>query len=211
MKFKDYNKQHREDKLITIANILVDYTPSKVRKDKYYNFISRWNIMDICCKCTDVIHSIKYKSELSLDDYKELLNAVGYIIKDHCRDVCESYCEQVQMKYQNYTFITEYPIIDIALGKHSQQLYWYLKGGKGNVQLLRYKYNRSGDLIACRKTKDDMFKAVDVSDDTVIQIGKLKMIVSDTTMKVFCFSVDDELLSIKKNEHNKFDFYKKSA
>lgn len=210
MKLINYNKNN-ENKLVCIANELIDYAPVKVRKDKYYNFISRAFIMNICCKCSDVIYNINHKSELNLDDYTELLNAIGFIIKDHCRVSFERYCKQVKGKYKDYSVITEYPIIDIALGKQSQLLNWYLKDGNGNVQLVRYKYNKNGDLIVCRDTKNDMYKTVDVTDATIVQIGRLKMIVSDKSMKIYCFSVDDEFISIKKNEYNKFEFCKNIA
>lgn len=206
----NYNENY-EDKLVAIANKMIDYKPVNVRGDKYYKFISRAVVTDMCCKCSEIISGIEHKSELNLADYGELVNAIGYVIKDNCREKFKYLCERVKSQYQNYSFITEYPIIDIAMGKHSQQLNWYLKGGKGNVQLVRYKYNKIGELIACRNTKDDMLNTVDVTDSTIIRIGRMKMLVCDKSMKIYCLSVDDEFLSVKKNEQNKFYFCKNIA
>ena len=56
-----------------------------------------------------------------------------------------------------------------------------------------------------------MLNTVDVTDSTIIRIGRMKMIVCDKSMKIYCLSVDDEFLSVKKNEQNKFDFCKNIA
>lgn len=210
MIYKNYNENH-DDRLIDIANELIDYKPKKVRRDKYFNFISRVSIIEMCVKNKGVIDGINHKMQLDLEDYTELLQAIGFVIKDCCKARFDKYCEQVKTKYKEYTIVAEHPIINIALGEHSSHLKWYLQGGKGKVLLVRYKENKKGELTVCRNTKDDMIRTVDVTDCQVIQIGRLELIVSDVDMKIYALSVDDEFLSIKKNADNTFEFCQKVA
>ena len=56
-----------------------------------------------------------------------------------------------------------------------------------------------------------MIRTVDVTDCQVIQIGRLEMIVSDTDMKIYALSVDDEFLCVKSNPNHKFDTWEKVA
>ena len=58
MIYKNYNENH-DDRLIDIANELIDYKPKKVRRDKYFNFISRVSIIEMCVKMMNIQNSCK--------------------------------------------------------------------------------------------------------------------------------------------------------
>ena len=204
MKYINYNSQNN-DKLCLQANKMIDYSPKNVRNDRYYKMISRAKIMEICCKNKQIIRSINNKSRLDLEEYTDLIQGIGIMIKDYCKNIFLEKFEQVLFKYNDYDFSVDRDnLIDIALGTFNNTVKWCLKNSNNDVWILKYKYNKQGKLIACKGTKKSAEQNILVSGATVIQIGMLKMFISDTEHKVYCFSAIDEYLYVKKDRYNNY-------
>ena len=206
MIYKKYNTVN-DLKLITLANTLIDYVPHQVRKDKYYRLISRDLIQEICLTNKAVINGIINKNQLNVDDYRELLNAIGYMLYDHCKNKMYSYCQKIERDYKDYDFVSKYPLIDIAMGKHDNQFMWCVKNSRNKISLVKYKFNKKGELIVYKGNNAEQV----ITNARCIQIGKLKAFVSDIDKKVYCLSIDNELLYVVKNEDNSYQYYSKSA
>ena len=109
MKYINYNSQNN-DKLCLQANKMIDYSPKNVRNDRYYKMISRAKFMEICCKNKQIIRSINNKSKLDLEEYTDLIQGIGIMIKDYCKNIFLEKFEQILFKYN---FIFFYLIIKI--------------------------------------------------------------------------------------------------
>lgn len=141
MIFKNYNVSN-DLKLIGLSNVLIEYEPKQVRKDKYYGLISRNLIQEICLTNKAVTHGINNKKQLDIEEYRELLNAIGYMLYDHCKNKLYRNCQEIEYKYRDYDFVSEYPLIDIAMGKYNKQFKWCLKDSRKRISLVKYKYNK---------------------------------------------------------------------
>lgn len=205
MTFKNFN-QTNDLKMITLANDLIDYQPITVKGDKFYNRISKNDILGIVQKNKTIVNSIKNKSSLDLADYTELLTAIGFMTKDYLTKKFEVYCKRIFDSCVGYDFVSEnnLPLIDVAIGTCNNEYCWYLEAKKDRVLLVKFKYNKNGKIIRFRGNGAD----IDVTDDRCFQIGKSKIIISDLNKKVRCFSVDNEYLFVVKGADNKYNCVK---
>lgn len=207
MTFKNYNSTW-DIALIDNVKEMIDYVPCEVGNDKFYKFISCSKVAEIAIKNKAIWQGIKNKSNLNLDDYQELLNGVGFMIRDFYRKRFETHCNQIIKSYIDYEIISEgTSLIDIAMGACNSDSYWYLQTQKDRIFLVKFKYNKRGELIKCRGKDSD----IDVTDSRCIQIGKLKIIISDTNKSIYCLSTVNEFLFVVKNSDNKYNFYRSAA
>lgn len=207
MTFNNYNLMG-DITLINNAKYMIDYVPCEVENDKFYKFISNQKVAEIAIKNKAIWQGIKNKSSLDIDDYKELLNGIGFMIRDFYRKRFETYCNQIIESYIDYEIISESTsLIDIAMGDCYSDSYWYLQVQNDKILLVKFKYNKRGELIKYRGKNSN----IDVTDSKCIQIGKLKFIISDTDEKIYCLSTVNEFLFIVKNPDNKYNFYRNAA
>lgn len=208
MTFKNFN-QLNDVKLVDLANVLIDYKPTKVKNDKYYRRISKNDILEVCLKNKAVIYGIKNKSALELNDYREILNAIGFMFKDFLIKKFDVYCKRISDSCIGYAFVSEnnLPLIDIAMGAYEDKYYWSLGTKKDKVILLKFKHDKIGEIIKFRGKDAD----IDVTDCKCFQIGKAKVIVSDTDKRAYFLSTEREFILAVKNEKNKYRCYGRSA
>ncbi|MGN0598150.1 MAG: hypothetical protein ACI4J1_12575 [Ruminiclostridium sp.] len=203
MKYRNYNTQD-DDMLIKLSDILISYCPESVKKDKYFKTISNKKIIEICFGYKKVINDINSKHILDLEEYTELLHAIGFMIADFYKNRFTKILNRIVDEYCSYSFSVDTgALIDIALGKNSSEIKWCSKRKNNEVWILRFKYNSSGELIYCRNNKADE-KPLNVSGNHVVQIGMLKMYISDAEKKIYCFSTADEYLYVRKSADNKY-------
>lgn len=208
MTFENFNKIN-DTKLIDLANALIDYEPTKVKNDKYYRRISKNDILETCLKNKSVIQSIKNKSSLALDDYRELLNAVGFMIRDCLTKKFDVYCKRISDSCIGYDYVSENDLsfIEVAMGAYEDKYYWYLESKKDKVLLVKFKYNKKGEIIKFRGKDAN----IDVTDNRCFQVGKAKIIISDLDKKIYCLSAGREFIYVTKNQENKYKCYGRSA
>lgn len=203
MVYKNYNKNN-DDIYIKLSNELIDYYPESVKDDKYYKVISNPLFDEICYKNHQVMRGILHKSELSLEDYTDLVQAIGYMTYDYYKRRFTPIISEFLDKNKGYSFSVDTDtLIDIALGKTKSNTMWCSKRRKNEIWIIKYKYNKSGELIECRSNKVDE-EAYNVSGAYVVHIGMLKMYVSDSKKKVYCLSTDNEYFYVKKTSDNKY-------
>lgn len=202
MTFKNFN-QTNDIKLINIAKELVDYQPITVKEDKYYKRISKDDILEICMKNKAIINGIKNKSSLDIDDYKELLTAIGFTIRDYLTKKFDVYCKRISDNCIGYDFVLEnnLPLIDVVMGACESKWNWYLQTSKGRVILVKFKDNKKGERIKFRGKGAN----INITDCKCFQIGKAKIIVCDLTKTVYCLSADNEFLFVVKGADNKYN------
>lgn len=208
MTFKNFN-QTNYIRLIKIAKELIDYRAITVENDKYYERISKSDILEITSRNRAIIQGIKNKSYLDVDDYSELLNGIGFMIKDYLAKKLDVYCKRISNSCVGYDFVSEnnLPLIDVAMGAYNNKYYWYLQAQKDKVLLVKFKYNKSGEIIKFRGKGTD----IDVTNSKCFQVGKAKIIISDSDKKVYCISTECEFIYVVKNPENKYKCYGQSA
>lgn len=187
-----------------LSNELTDYCPKSVETDIYYYIVSKPTITEICYKNKQVMQAIIHKAELDIEEYTDLVQAIGFMVSDYCKRIFIPLLDGFISEHRNYSFsVDKDALIDIALGKRNSEIKWCSKRKNEEIWILKYKYNRAGELIECRNSKNDE-KSLNVSDSYVIHIGMLKMYVSDSEKKVYCLSTADEYLYVKKSSDNKY-------
>ncbi len=212
MTFKNCNLTE-DITLINNVKEMINYQPCKVKNDKFYKFISNPKVAEIAIKNKAIWQGINEKSSLDLDDYRELINGIGFMIRDFYRKRFEKHCNQIIDGYADYKIISENIIpvdiamVDIAMGACNSSSYWYLQTQKDRIFLVKFKYNKNGILIKYRGKDSD----IDVTDSRCIQMGKLKIIISDTNKSIYCLSIVNEFLFVVKNSDNKYNFYRSAA
>lgn len=201
MTFKNFN-QKNDLKLIELSKELTGYQPITVKRDKFYNTISKNYIMNILLKNKPIVNGVKNKSNLSLIGYSDILIGVNLMIQDYLYKKLDGYYANVLDSCVNYEFISEnnLPFLSVAMGTCAGQSFWGLQAKKGKVVLNKFKYNKSGEIIKSRNKYTD----TEVTDCRCFEIGKAKLIVSDKEKKIFCLSVDNEFLVIVKSADNKY-------
>lgn len=201
--------------MIMLANELPDYQPTKIRGDKYYKIISENFILDIAenNRCLEIIHwGYLKRFMVNIELYKNLLNEIGFMLMDHISKKLKVICDKTLSEYKDYEIIIkkDWTLLDVAMGKVYEKCgYWYLESKKDKVLLVRFKDSKKGDIIKCRSKKED--NDIDVSDGKCYQIGMAKIIVCDWNKKIYVLSAYDELLFVKKNIENQYQFYKRIA
>lgn len=93
------------------------------------------------------------------------------------------------------------------MGAYESKYHWYLQGQNGKVLLVKFKYNKKGKIIKFRGKGAD----IDVTDCKCFQVGKAKIIISDSDKKIYCLSTENEYIYVVKNPENKYKCYGRSA
>lgn len=204
--FKNFSSQE-DILLISLAQILKDYEPETVHDDRFYGIISQNVVREVTLKNKAVKQGIENKSSLTVDDYKELLNAIGFMLHDFCAKKLKQDLEGINSHYKDYQYeyLNKVPIslIDIAMGNPANGFYWYLYSKDDNVYLAKFKRNKNGEIIKSRSQDSEIL----VTNTRCLQIGKLKMIISDEDQKVYCLSADSEFLYVVKTSNNEYICY----
>lgn len=205
MTFKNFN-QINDLEFVDFAKELIDYRAITVKDDKYYNRISKNDILEIISKNKTIVNGIKNKSSLSVEDYTEVLNGVGFMIRDYLIKKFDVYCKRIS---NGYELVSEnnLPLIDVAMGAYESKYYWYLQGQNGRVLLVKFKTNKQGEIIKFRGKGAD----IDVTDCKCFQIGKSKIIVCDSDKRIYCLSTESEFIYVVKNPENKYKYYGRTA
>lgn len=190
------------------ANELIDYQATTVKGDKYYNRISKDDIFEIISKNKSLVNGIKNKFFLGIEDYSELLNGVGFMVKDYLTKRFDVFCKRISDSCIGYELVSEnnLPLIDVAMGACEDKYYWYLQSQKGKILLVKF-YKKNGENIKFRGKGSN----IDVKDSKCFQVGKAKIIVSDLDKKVYCLSTEREYIYVTKNSENKYRCYGRSA
>ncbi len=186
--------------LLGTAMEIIDYTPETVTGDKYYKVLSKSSVYDACRHNRQLLNAINNRKHLSVEDYKETLNAVGFTILDYCRfKVAPSYEKFVSDCIDNgYSF--EYSKVDMfsfIMGESETEYYWYLYSKDSDISIRSYK------LYSSDRYKGFTGKSGNVSlgDSRCVQIGLCKFFISKTDKKVYCRSVKKEFISIKREDN----------
>lgn len=200
--------------MIMLANELPNYQPTKTRGDKYFHVISQNYISEIAesNRSAEVIKWICFKRFIGVELYQNLLNEIGFMLMDYISKKLKVICDKTLSDYKDYEIIIkkDWTLLDVAMGKVYEKCgYWYLESKKDKVSLVFFKDSKKGDLIKCRSKKED--NDIDVSDGKCYQIGMAKIIVCDWNKKIYVLSAYDELLFVKKNIENQYQFYKRIA
>lgn len=185
------------------AKELIDYRATTVKEDKYYKRISKSDILEIVSRNRAIIQGIKNKYSLSIEDYTEILNGIGYMIKDYLTKKFDVYCKRISDSCVGYDFVSEnnLPLIDVVMGACESKWNWYLQTSKGRVIFVKFKDNKKGERIKFRGKGAN----IDVTNCKCFQIGKAKIIVCDLTKTVYCLSADNEFLFVVKGADNKYN------
>ena len=204
MTFKNFN-QINDLEFVDFATELIDYQATTVKDDKYYKRISKDDILEITSRNKSIVNGIKNKSSLSVEDYTEVLNGIGFMIRDYLIKKFDVYCKRIS---NGYELVSEnnLPMIDVAMGAYEGKYYWYLQSQKGKILLVKF-YRKNGENIKFRGKGTD----IDVTDSKCFQVGKAKIIISDSDKKIYCLSTEKEYIYVVKNPENKYKCYGRSA
>lgn len=213
MTYKNLNNK-KDMEMIILANELPNYQPTKTRGDKYFQVISQNYISEIAenNRSAEIIKWICFKRFIGVELYKNILNEIGFMLMDYISKKLKAICDKTLSDYSDYEIVIkkDWTLLDVAMGKVYEKCgYWYLEPKKDKVSLVFFKDNKKGDLIKCRSKKED--NDIDVSDGKCYQIGMAKIVVCDWNKKIYVLSAYDELLFVKKNIENQYQFYKRIA
>ena len=195
---------YKTNRLIVMANKLINYVPETVQDDTYYNHISDDNIFEICSKNKALIANIQDKQKLSLDDYADTLNAIGYMLFDYCKQKVTYFYDRFMEQYKDYEFDTD-------------NVFNVIMGGKANLKfdLWNIKSKSDGYSLLGFKTKNDSIVAFNGATGNIkiervvcVQIGNALLFVSEDDKRIYCRSADKELFFIKEIKH-KYKTYSK--
>ena len=195
------------NRYIILANELIDYVPESIQEDTYYKLISDDDILEICSKNKSLIANINNKQHLSLDDYADTLNAVGYMLFDYCQKTVQCFYDKFMEQYKDYEFDTD-NAFNIVMGGKT-----YLKFDLWNI-----KSKPDGYYLSGFKTKNDSIVAfngaygnIKIEQLVCVQIGNAMFFVSDNDKRIYCRSADKELFYIKEIKHKYKTFSKRVA
>lgn len=185
-------------RVLEIAVELRSHTPTDTKSDKFYPMISTALIKNICIKNRAVTRDISRKNQLSLDEYKELLCAVSFMLYDHAEKQIKCELDRFIAEYsdKDYEFtVTAAEMYALAMGQGCKKIWWNISECGSGFKVAQLK--RSADGTAFRrygKYRDN----VNLSKEAhCIQIGKCKCYADRN--KIYCYSADRELFFIKRN------------
>ena len=206
-----YNKfirqtTYKTNRLIVMANKLINYMPETVQNDTYYNRISDDDILEICSKNKSLIANIKDKQNLTLDNYADTLNAIGYMLFDYCKQKVTYFYDRFMEQYKDYDFDTD-NVFNIVMGGQANHKFdlWNVKSKSDGYSLMGFKTKNNSVVAFNGATGNIKFEQV-----YCVQIGNALLFVSDDEKKIYCRSADKELFFIKEIKH-KYKSFKKVA
>lgn len=188
----------KTNKMLRLGNELADYTPLKVYGDAYFNEINNSDVMEICRKNKALIKMINDKENLSVEEYADILCAVGIMLRDYCKEKVIYQIQRFMSDYNGYTFdINLDKLYDLSTGILPISTYWHM-----------FKSNTGFSLRAFKKCEDRYFKAftgrggkVNFTDVKCVQIGLCKFFISDSNKEIYCRAVDRELPFVRRVEN----------
>lgn len=204
MTFKNFN-QINDLEFVDFAKELIDYQATTVKDDKYYKRISKDDILEIVSRNKAIVNGIKNKCYLNIEGYTEVLNGVGFMIRDYLVKKFDVYCKRISDSCIGYELVSEnnLPLINVAMGSYQDKWHWYLQSQKGKVLLVKFKRNKNHKNIKYRGKGAD----IDVTDCKCFQVGKAKIIISDSDKKIYCLSTENEYIFVVKNPENEYKCY----
>lgn len=119
------------------------------------------------------------------------------------------YLKRISDSCIGYDFVSgnNLPLIDVAMGAYDNKYHWYLQAQKNKVLLVKFRRNKKGENTKFRGKGAD----IDVTDSKCFQVGKAKIIISDSDKKIYCLSNEREFIYVVKNPENKYKCYGRSA
>lgn len=200
MNFVDLTSE-KTNKMLKLGNELDDYTPLKVYEDAYFNEINNSEVMEICRKNKALIKAIRDKKNLSIEEYSDVLCAVGIMLRDYCKEKVTYQLQRFMFDYDGYTFdINTDKLLNLCMGALPINRYWHI-----------FKSNTGFSLRTFKKCEDGYFKTftghgakVDFVDIKCIRVGFCKFFISDSNKAVYCRAVDRELPFARRVENKIF-------
>lgn len=199
MKYKIYNTD-QEDELIDIGNQLMNYKPENINEDKFFDLISSDTVVEICWKNKSLIKAIKNKNELNLEEYADVLEAVGFMIRDYCRERLAIYLNIFQSNYKDYNIIETngQSLLELTMGNPNNDLLWKIKGENGESNLLYWKHSHDNEWVICKERVQR-----NIGNMSIERLGRLYFLISDNEKKIICLSFVNEIMFIKVDEYYK--------
>lgn len=194
----------KTNKLLKLGNKLTDYIPLKTYGDTFFNEITRSDVKEICLKNKALILAINNRENLSIEEYTDILCAVGFMLRDYCKAKVKYQLQRFMSDYNGYTFdINLDKLFDLCIGILPINTYWHI-----------FKLNTGFSLRAfkkCEECEDGYFKPftgrgskVDFTDIKCIQIGLCRLFISDSNKAIYCRAVDKELPFVRRVENKNF-------
>lgn len=173
----------KTNKMLKLGNELADYTPLKVYGDAYFNEINNSEVMEICRKNKALIKAIRDKENLSVEEYSDVLCAIGIMLHDYCKEKIIYQVQRFMSDYNGYTFdINLDKIHDLCMGVLPVNKYWRM-----------IKTDKGFSLRIFKKYDDDYFTSfigrnsrVDFTDIKCVQIGLCNFFISDVNKMIYC-------------------------
>ena len=180
----------KTNKMLKLGNKLADYTPLKVCGDVFFNEIDNSDVMEICRKNKALIKAIRDKENLSVEEYAEVLCAIGIMLRDYCREKITYQLNRLLLDYNRYRFdISTDKLLNLCMGFLPVDKYWRM-----------VKTNNGFSLRIYKKCEDNYFTSftgrngrVDFESVRCVQIGLSKFFISDSNAMIYCCSVSKEL------------------
>lgn len=180
----------KTNKILKLGNELSDYTPLKVYGDAYFNEINNSEVMEICRKNKALIKAIRDKENLSVEEYSDVLCAIGIMLRDYCREKIIYQIQRFMSDYNGYTFdINLDKLLSLCMGVLPVDKYWRMVKTDNGFSLRTYK-----------KCEDDYFTSftgrnsrVDFESVRCVRVGLSKFFISDSDNMIYCCSVSTEL------------------
>lgn len=180
----------KTNKMLKLGNELLDYTPLKVYEDTYFNEINNSDVMEICRKNKALIKAIKDKENLSVEEYADVLCAIGIMLRNYCREKIIYQIQRFISDYSGYTFdINLDKLYDLCTGILPISTYWHI-----------FKSDTGFSLRAFKKCEDYYFTSftgrngrVDFESVRCVQVGLSKFFISDANKMIYCRSTLTEL------------------
>ena len=180
----------KTNKMLKLGNELSDYTPLKVYGDAYFNEINNSEVMEICRKNKALIEAIRDKENLSVEEYSDVLCAIGIMLRDYCREKITYQLDRLLLDYNGYRFdISTDKLLNLCMGVLPINRYWCMVKTNNGFSLRTYK-----------KCEDDYFTSftgrngrVDFESVRCVQVGLSKFFISDSDNMIYCCSVLTEL------------------
>jgi len=180
----------KTNKLLKLGNKLTDYIPLKVYGDTFFNEISNSDVKEICRKNKALIRSINDKENLSVEEYADVLCAVGFMIIDYCNEKVTYQLERFFNSHTEYSYdFNANKIHDLCMGVLSVNRYWRMIKTDNGFSLRTYKKDDDGYFTSFTGRNGN----VNLESVKCVQIGFCKFFVSDMDKMIYCCSVSKEL------------------
>lgn len=180
----------KTNRLLVLGNRLTDYIPCTIKDDTYFNEIAKTDVMETCQKNKALIKAIRDKENLSVEEYADVLCAVGFMLRDYCKEKVTYQLDRLLLDYNGYEFdISTDNLLNLCMGVLPVDKYWRMVKTDNGFSLRTYK-----------KCEDDYFTSftgrngrVDFESVRCVRVGLAKFFISDSDNMIYCCSVSTEL------------------